>query len=179
MTAVVLEKVKQPGERVFTFQMRALASDGHGEWFLLPAGSPWTAPHDAGTLPFDVVLLLATARPWVAWWAPHPGDERLEVDVCLPPERSARGWRFVDLELDVFQRRGSELVTVEDRDEFDDAVRAGAIGEGVARLAEKTARDLERRLTACEESWVARGWELLDAAVDPSPSGSSGSPAAG
>lgn len=75
------------------------------------------------------------------------------------------GWRFVDLELDVFQRRDDGSVTVEDRDEFDDAVRAGTIAPDVARLAEDTARRLQMALICGQEPWVARGWELLDAVV--------------
>lgn len=165
VTAVRLEKIKQPGSRVFSFEMRPLASDPHGEWFLLPCGSPWSAPHDTGTLPFDVVLLIKAERPWVAWWAPHPGDSRLEVDVCLPPSRSDHAWRFVDLELDVFKRRGDGGVSVEDREEFDDAVRAGAITHDDARLAEETTRDLERTLARGQETWIARGWVLLDGVV--------------
>lgn len=165
MTRVALEKIKHPGARVFGFEMRALAADRFGTWFLMPAGSPWSAPQDAGVMPFDVVLLIGESVPWVAWWAPHPGDARLEVDVCLPPVRTAAGWRFVDLELDVFQRRSDGSVTVEDRDEFDDAVRAGTIGPDAALLAEDTARRLQQALTRGREPWVSRGWELLDAVV--------------
>jgi hypothetical protein len=41
------------------------------------------APHDSCALPGPVVVLIATDRPWVAWWVGDPADRRLEIGVCL------------------------------------------------------------------------------------------------
>lgn len=167
---MVLEKVKEPGGRVFCFEMTPLDADRSGHWFLLPEGGSWTAPHDAGSLPFDVVVLVPEGEPWVAWWVPHPEAWRLEVDVCLPPTRVPAGWRFVDLELDVFSGRNGQ-VTIEDRDEFDAAVSSGVITSADAEMAERAASDLARVLTAGAAPWIGRGWDLLEARAHTGPTG--------
>lgn len=165
MSRAVLEKVKQPGERLFTFEMWPIADDAHGHWFHMPIGARWSAPHASGVLTVDAVVLLQGTTPWVAWWVSHADEMRLEVDICLPPARTAQVWRFVDLELDVFRYRDSGRVTLEDRDEFDEAVAAGVILHDTAALAERTAEEVGAVLTKGEQGWILRGWELLDGLV--------------
>jgi hypothetical protein len=97
--SVRLSKIKRPGG-VFWFDLQPVAQDRDGTWLHGRAGSAWCAPHDAGTLPVAVLVLLAQGRPWAAWWVDDPADRRLEIAVCLPPEATEAGWQYVDLELD-------------------------------------------------------------------------------
>ena len=160
----LLVKLKQPGERAFSYACALLQEDHHGSWLLLERGAAWHAPHDQGHLAFPVVVLIPRADWWVAWWVPRSEDERLEVDVCVPAQRRGTGWSFVDLELDVFLHRDSGEVTVEDRDEFDEAVELGVMSPDHAREAERVTGELVRRLEEDTAAWVAEGWALLDAA---------------
>lgn len=68
----------------------------------------------------------------------------------------------MDLELDVFRYRDSGVVTVEDRDEFEDARRAGVIDTEAGDLAEQTTRHLERVLGQGSAPWLTTGWSLLE-----------------
>jgi hypothetical protein len=155
-----LHKVKRPAG-VFWHDLRPLAEDRDGTWLHGPVGARWGAPHDSGVLPVPVVVLLAPDRPWVAWWVDDPDDRRLEIDVCLPPERTADGWRYVDLELDPVLHESDARVEIEDRDEYDEARSRGWMSPADADLALRTAEDRAEALRRRVEPWQARGWQLL------------------
>jgi len=157
---VRLSKVKRPGG-VFWYDLTFIGQDEHGMWLSGPNGSPWGAPHDAGSLSVHVVVLLAPSRPWVAWWVDDEADRRLEIDVCLPPERTVDGWQYVDLELDPVRHEADGRVEIEDWDEYQESVDAGRMSGPEARLARRTAEELAEALRCRSEPWQGRGWRLL------------------
>jgi len=157
---VRLSKVKRPGG-LFWFDLRFVGRNDHGIWLSGPIGSPWGAPHDAGRLPVDVAVLLSPGRPWVAWWVDDPADPRLEIDVCLPPERTASGWRYVDLELDPVRHEADGRVEIEDWDEYQEWVDAGWMSNPQAHLARQTAEQLAESLSRPAEAWQEVGWHFL------------------
>ncbi|TDB82089.1 DUF402 domain-containing protein [Micromonospora sp. KC721] len=157
---VRLHKIKRPGG-VFWFDLRQVGQDRDGTWLRGAVGSPWGAPHDCGTLSVPVVVLLATNRPWVAWWVGDPADQRLEIDVCLPPEVTEAGWWYVDLELDpVLHERGGR-VEIEDWDEYEEACHNGWMTSDDAKLARATAERCADVLRQGMEPWLWRGWRIL------------------
>lgn len=159
-TIVKLHKIKRPAGD-FCFEVELVEDDTLGSWLYGQCGSAWTAPHDSGTLPFDVLVLLSPERHWVAWWVDDPGDPRLEIDVCLPPERVDDGWRYVDLELDpVRHERGA--IEIEDWDEFTGAIHAGWIDPAEAAIAEQTALLLDGALRERSAPLGNEGWQRLD-----------------
>lgn len=158
--SVRLCKIKRPGG-VFWFDLEQVRHDDDGTWLRGAPGSPWGAPHDSGTLPIPVVVLLRVGRPWVAWWVDDPADRRLEIDVCLPPERTQAGWRYIDLELDpVFHERNSR-VEIEDWAEYELACRDGWMTADDAQLARSTAEERAGALRRRNEPWQERGWQVL------------------
>ncbi|AVT32894.1 hypothetical protein C6361_29365 [Plantactinospora sp. BC1] len=157
---VRLCKIKRPGG-VFWFELQQVRQDRDGTWLRGAAGSPWGAPHDSGVLPVSVVVLLAAGRPWVAWWVDDPADPRLEIDVCLPPESTGVGWRYVDLELDPVLHRRDSRVEIEDWDEYEQACRDGWMSADDARVARSTAEDRAGALRRRDEPWQERGWQML------------------
>ena len=154
-----VRKVKRPGGD-FTFTVQPLVEDEHGQWVYGPIGSPWTAPHDSGTLPVDVIALFDPDHWFVTWWVDRPGDRRVEIDISLPPERTTAGWTYVDLELDPI-RHEDGTVEVEDHDEYEDACRNGWISPEHAAIALETAQRMADRLRAREEPWGDEGWRRL------------------
>ena len=160
MVAVRLDKVKRPGG-VFAFDMSLLDEDDLGVWLAYPTGAAWRAPHGTGTMPFDAVLLLVPGRPYVTWWVDDPDDPRVEVDVCLPPERTHDGWTYVDLELDPVRHERTGLVEVEDADELEEALARGWMPPADGALARATAADIAAALGARTEPWGDVGWERL------------------
>ncbi|MGX7673070.1 DUF402 domain-containing protein [Plantactinospora sp. DSM 117369] len=158
--SVRLCKIKRPGG-VFWFDLQQIIEDRAGTWLWGPAGSPWGAPHDSGALPVPVVVLLAAGRPWVAWWVGDPADRRLEIDVCLPPERTEAGWRYIDLELDPVLHERDSRVEIEDWDEYEQACRNGWMSADDAKLAQSTADDRAGALRRRDEPWQERGWQML------------------
>ena len=116
--SVRLCKIKRP-EGIFWFDLQQVVQDSDGTWLTGSVGSPWGAPHDCGTLSVPVLVLLAPGRPWVARWVGDPADRRLEIDVCLPPERTEAGWRYINLELDPVLHERDARVEIEDWDEYD------------------------------------------------------------
>ena len=159
MTSIRLHKIKRPGGR-YWFDLDQFRQDDDGTWLRGPIGSPWGAPHDSGELPVPVVLLLAEGRPWVAWWVDDPADRRLEIDICLPPERIEGGWRYVDLELDPIRHEHDSRVEIEDWDEYEESLAAGWMSAADGELARTTAEDLAERLRTGAGDWQRRGWEL-------------------
>jgi len=156
-----LHKIKRPGG-IFSYDVRLLVEDEFGTWLHAPLGSPWKAPADQGTLPFDVLLLLSPERCWVAWWVDDPADRRLEIDVCLAPNREGDVWSFVDLELDPIRHQDG-AVEIEDGDEFVMACDNGWISEQESITAETTAEALAMRLRQRDEPFGNEGWRRLDA----------------
>ncbi|WP_199512335.1 DUF402 domain-containing protein [Nucisporomicrobium flavum] len=157
---VRLEKIKRPGG-VFWFDLQRVGQDDDGTWLRGPVGSPWVAPHDCGTLPMPVVVLLAEDRPWAAWWVGDPADQRLEIDVCLPPTTTGACWRYVDLELDPVLHRPSGRVEIEDWDEYEEAALNGWMNADEAGLAQATAEHCAEVLRRGAEPWIQRGWQML------------------
>jgi hypothetical protein len=166
---VRLRKIKRPGG-TFWFDLQEIGRDGDGTWLHGPVGSPWGAPHDVGTLTVPVLVLLAADRPWAAWWVGDPADQRLEIDVCLPPETAAAGWQYIDLELDPVLHLSDERVEIEDWDEYDEACRAGWMSPADAQLAQTTAESCAEMLRHRREPWLGRGWQMLHRSTgDPMP----------
>src|SRR5262249_43928966 len=112
--------------------------------------------------PFACLMLLNPTCAWVACWVDDPADKRIEVDICLLPERGSDAWSYVDLELDVF-RHADGTVTIEDHDEFDLACRNVWIRPEHARLALETVVELELALRNYKEPFGGEGWGRLDA----------------
>ncbi|GAB2578293.1 hypothetical protein Aab01nite_09910 [Paractinoplanes abujensis] len=158
---VRLWKIKRPGG-VHLFELRTVAEDAEGAWLAGPAGSPWVAPHDRGTSAMPVVVWLAEGRPWAAWWVGDPGDRRLEIDVCLPPEPVEDGWRYVDLELDPVLHLADGRVEIEDWDEYEESLLRGWMTADDGELARATAQACAEELRGPAKPWRERGWELLD-----------------
>lgn len=156
-----IRKIKRPGG-VFTFEFRPVTEDSFGVWLHLPRGSVWEAPHDVGTLPFDVLILLSPERCWVAWWVNDSNDKRVEIDVCLSPVREGDGWSYVDLELDPV-RHENGTIEIQDRDEFDTACRQGWIAESDAHMADAVANAMGAALRNREEPFGKEGWHRLNA----------------
>jgi hypothetical protein len=155
-----LRKIKRPGG-LYRFELEPAGQDADGCWLRGRVGAPWQAPHDRGGLSMPVVLLLAPGRPWVAWWVAEPGDPRLEIDICLPPEQVPDGWRYVDLELDPVRHETDGRVEIEDWDEYAESLAAGWMSAADGELARATAEDLAQRLRTGTGDWQRRGWELL------------------
>src|SRR4051812_1227860 len=141
---MTLNKIKRPGG-TFSYEILFLVEDEYGVWLHAPVGTKWKAPHDEGTLPFAVLLLLRRDRNWVAWWVDDPADRRLEIDICLRPERVHDGWAYVDLELDPVRHEGGSI-EIQDLDEFDTACRSGWMTAADAEIAAKTSAEMETAL---------------------------------
>ena len=154
-----VDKVKRPAG-TFSFEFARLHGDRHGMWLFAPVGSTWVAPHDRGILPVDVLVLVKAGRSCATWWIDDARDRRVEVDVCLPPERTEDGWSYVDLELDVV-RHEPDVIEIRDRDEFVTACRDGRITPSDADVAEATAAAMRTILERRTDPWGDEGWERL------------------
>jgi hypothetical protein len=166
MRGVKLLKVKRPAG-TGSFDVHPFTIDGFGEWLYAPTGSAWDAPQDAGTLSFDVVVLIRPQDWVVSWWVDEPTDRSVAIDICLPPERTTDGWSFVDLELDAV-RHSSGVVEIQDNDEFEAACRNGWITAAEAEVALVTAAAMADALRDHVEPWGDAGWQRLAAASNPS-----------
>jgi hypothetical protein len=147
---------------LFSYEFVSVAEDEHGTWLYGATGSSWQAPHDSGTLPYDVLLLVHPDRWAVGWWVDDPDDPRVEIDICLPPLRTPVGWQFVDLELDPVRHERGEI-EIEDLDEFDEACANGWIEPDHAAKAQAVAAEYADLLQSRAEPWGAVGWERLTA----------------
>lgn len=163
-----LDKVKRPAG-VFSFRFRFLEQDGYGIWLYAPVGAAWVAPHDRGAMPVDVVALVKPGRSFVTWWVDDPAGRRVDIDICLPPEKTADGWTYIDLELDV-SRREPDVVVVHDHDEFEAACRNGWITPPDAATAKTTAVEMQEVLQRRIEPWGDEGWRRLIDAKTSTPS---------
>lgn len=88
-------------------------------------------------------------------------DQRLEIDVCVPPEVTEAGWQYVDLELDPVLHEPDGRVEIEDWDEYEDACRNGWMNSDDAKLARTTAQRCAELLRQGTEPWLRRGWQVL------------------
>jgi hypothetical protein len=156
-----LRKIKRPAG-IHVFDVESIVEDNFGVWLYIPRGSKWEAPHTVGTLRYDFLLLLSSGRLWVAKWVDDPVDRRLEIDICLAPEREDDGWRYIDLELDPI-RYENGLISIEDRDEFEIACRNGWITSDEAVVAHETAVAMEAALRKRDEPLGDEGWLRLEA----------------
>jgi hypothetical protein len=136
--SVRLRKIKGPGGSIGSISSRSSgAVTGHG----CGARSVQHGAHDSGTLSVPVLVLLATGRPWVVWWVGDPADRRLETDVCLPPEGTEGGWRYVDLEVDPVPHERDSRVEIEGWEQYEQACRNGRMSADDAKLAQFNAED--------------------------------------
>jgi predicted RNA-binding protein associated with RNAse of E/G family len=110
---------------------------------------------------FSSSVRTVTGRGCGAWWVGDPADRRLEIDVCLPPEGTDAGWRYVDLELDPVLHERDSRVEIEDWDEYEQACRNGWMSAEDAALARFTAEDRAGALRRRDEPWQERGWQML------------------
>ena len=113
-----------------------------------------------GTLLFDLLLLLSAERCWVAKWVDDPIDNRLEIDICLPPKREHDGWSYIDLELDPVRHKDG-TIEIQDRDEFAFACRDGWITPEQAVMANTTAVAMTDALRKRDEPLGNEGWRRL------------------
>src|SRR6185436_1570614 len=120
-----LRKLKRPAG-AHVFDVRPVTDDEFGVWLYVPRGAKWEAPHDTGTCPFEALVLLNPRHAWVAWWVDDPANRRVEIDVCLRPDREDDQWSYVDLELDVIRHEDGSVEIV-DQDEFNTACQDGWI----------------------------------------------------
>ena len=159
---VVIEKVKRPAG-VFTWNAHPLGEDEHGHWLFLGRSATWQAPHAAGRVSMDAVVLVSPDQPWVTWWVDDPADPRVELDICLPPAPSEQGhrWSYVDLELDPVLHVRTGQVEVQDWDEFGESVDAGVMDRACADLAVQTAQRLRHLLVGPTPGWLPLGWSRL------------------
>jgi hypothetical protein len=152
-------KIKRPAGRG-SFDVRPLVEDQFGVWLYAPRGSVWKAPHATGTLPFDALALFSPEQWWVAWWVEDARGRRIEIDVCLPPQREPNGWSYVDLELDVVKRENGSTEVL-DRDEFDAACLNGWISAQDARRADVITEAMADALRRGDEPFGEEGWRRL------------------
>lgn len=59
------------------------------------------------------MTLMTPGRCFVTW-VDDANDPRVDIDICLPPEKNEHAWTYVELELDVF-RHEPDVVEVKDR----------------------------------------------------------------
>ena len=81
--------------------------------------------------------------------------------MCLPPDRTEAGWRYIDLELDPVLHERDSRVEIEDWDEYKQACRDGWMSADEAKLAQSTAESRAEALRRRDEPWQERGWQLL------------------
>lgn len=151
-------KVKLGGA-VRTHQRRRIETSPQGAWLYAPEGT--AVHHDTGELytrhSSAGVQLLLPGEWWTAWWF---ADKRwIAVDVTFPVEEVPGGYRYTDLELDLWWRDGD--CGIVDQDELKAAVVSGQIDRPTATTAERVAADLRDRLSS-DQGFVERGFALLD-----------------
>ena len=157
---LIIEKVKRPGG-VYVFEAIEIGEDEFGTWLYTAAGTTWRSPNQSGTVPVHFVGVFSSARPGPIVFAE---GSHVSFDVGLPPERTDRGWRYVDLELDPIIRPDG-TVEIEDEDEFEEACRAGWIDESAALLARRVADEAVEALKRGDEPYATVGFAWLEAAI--------------
>lgn len=152
--------------RSFVAGAYVLDDDDRGTWLFRPAGSRSRQEQaglvvDEATTPVAVLFLLPATSWWVAKW--HT-DGLLYIDVSRPCRQVDGEWRFVDLYLDVYRRRGSDPV-LDDEDEFAEACAAGQLDDEERAVARASADAVFADVGADRAPFDADAWRRLDAAV--------------
>ncbi len=175
-------KLKYPDRFNASWSERVLGRDEHGQWAVLPAGSP--VRRASGT-----VLRYATDQvfcyPYDGWWVARFGAppvsfrayrtdgsvrifadaEPERVDISTPAEVSADGISFVDLTLDVVRdRRG--VVSVLDEDEVAAEVARYSIPPVHVATARRSCADVAARMRAGDPPFDGSALRWLALAAD-------------
>ncbi|MET9022993.1 DUF402 domain-containing protein [Actinopolymorpha sp. NPDC004070] len=175
-------KLKYPDRINATWTERVLGRDEHGEWSVLPAGSP--VRRASGT-----ILRYATDQvfcyPYDRWWVARMGAppvgfrayradgsvrtfddvEPERADISTPAEMSADGISFVDLTLDVVRDRHG-VVTVLDEDEVAEEVARYAIPAGHVQAAQRSCADVAALMRAGAPPFDGSATRWLAVAAD-------------
>lgn len=154
-------KIKLDGA-VRTHESRQVATSSDGTWLFAPEG---TAVHyDTGEIfthhNTAGVQLLIPGAWWTAWWWQR--RHWIAIDVTLPVIETDEGFRYTDLELDLWWRDGS--CGIVDQDELQAAVDHGRLDRTTATTAERIAADLQERLRNDHE-FIEYGFAVLDHCV--------------
>ena len=138
---VEVEKRKYPGRArpAGPIQAAVVAEDSHGTWLFAPAG-------ERNRHPMTGLLLLPRQRWWVAWWWDDPVGPWCAADVATTPVWEDDGWRYDDLEIDVY-RNAAGQVGVVDEDEFEQARTSVPYPEDVIQAALAARDELVRLMT--------------------------------
>jgi hypothetical protein len=151
-------KIKLDGA-VRTHLSEQVSTSPEGTWLFAPEG---TAVHyDTGELYTHHntagVQLLIPGQWWTAWWWQH--RHWIGIDVTLPVIENDEGFRYTDLELDLWWRDGDcEIV---DQDELRAAVDHGRLDQETAGIAERVAAELRERLLR-DRAFIEHGFTVLD-----------------
>lgn len=169
METAYLRKRKRPSGSGF-WGAYVVEQDQHGTWLFTPQGSLYRGERNgiAATCAvgrpeppgLDVVHLIPARDWWLATWRVDGTVPRIAVDVCTPATRHGSEWDYVDLELDL--HKTGDGVSVDDEDEFDQAVRDGVVSEVERRESLAVAARLGARLRAYDEVFDGAGWERLE-----------------
>jgi hypothetical protein len=160
-----VEKWKWPvgdGGPAMRWQAEVLGQDGYGTWLYSPRGSRHTRRDGSVVvLPCDGVQLLPRTGWWAAWW--WDDEHWVSLDISTPPQYDGATWRYADLEIDLVLLADGK-VEVYDRDEFDAAVRTGAMPGDAAAEATAAAEAVRLAMSGRQEPFHETGWRWLASA---------------
>lgn len=170
-TPVIIRKVKRP-QGFARWSAYAVAEDDHGLWLYSPPGTLFRSfmngvvgfnevGRGSGAVAPPVLHLMPGAGWWMAQWM-YGGP--ISIEICTPPAPVDGEWVFIDLEIDPLLRPDGHL-EIHDVDEFEEACRAGHIGDDEAAQARAATAEIERCLKARVEPFGQRGWDLLEIAM--------------
>jgi hypothetical protein len=111
-----------------------------------------------------VIHLIPHEGWWFARWQDTPQGAHVSIDICTPCRFVDGFWSYDDLELDLMKFTDGTYRVV-DRDELDEAVRAGHVSDDELRTCLETASMLESRLAAGDDLFDVRGWRVLERCV--------------
>jgi hypothetical protein len=152
---VQVEKRKCPGRPRPAGPMQGIvvSKDVHGTWLFAPAG-------ERNTHLMTGLMLLPQGRWWVAWWWDDPAGRWCAADVATCPVWEDNGWRYDDLEIDVY-RNADGQVGVVDEDEFEEARLRVPYPSRVTQAALAARDELVRLMTDGIEPFGAVGLARL------------------
>jgi hypothetical protein len=171
---VRIRKQKRPTGQMI-WRAYVFTADQFGTWLYSPEGTLVRGEKD-GVIAFNEVgrgnrdrgahciHLVPPGGWWFAIWADDGHARSVAIDVCVPPSFDGEGWRFTDLELDLY-KSGQGEARVDDEDEFADAVREGLISQSERTAALAAASELGRRLAGYDRLFDGIGWRHLAAAI--------------
>ncbi|WP_168207385.1 DUF402 domain-containing protein [Microlunatus elymi] len=151
------------GGAVRTHQSVSIQTTPEASWLYAPEGT--AVYYDTGELYTHHntagVQLLVPGEWWTAWWFQ---DKRwIAIDVTLPVEETSEGFRYTDLELDLWWRNGDSGIV--DQDELDTALTSGKVDQTTAEAAQQVANSLHDRLQHDRE-FIELGFSMLDRCLD-------------